>query len=138
MSRISQLNQKKCAYCGKTTNFKKKTKLVVIVNQDNDKDDVDLPTEVIDRVNVGVIAVSLSLYEEGMDLEELIEVTGISREDVSKCLEYLIDDRMVRKKIGSDTYRVSNFKKMLQFLLSEGMVFPLGDQFTKLQEDKND
>ncbi|MCK4973463.1 MAG: hypothetical protein KAS52_09085 [Candidatus Heimdallarchaeota archaeon] len=108
------------------------------MNQDNDKDDVDLPTEVIDRVNVGVIAVSLSLYEEGMDLEELIEVTGISREDVSKCLEYLIDDRMVRKKIGSDTYRVSNFKKMLQFLLSEGMVFPLGDQFTKLQEDKND
>lgn len=94
------------------------------MNQDNEKDDVDLPTEVIDRVNVGVIAVSLSLYEEGMDLEELIEVTGISEGDVSKCLEYLIDTRMVRKKMGSDTYRVSNFKKMLQFLLSEGMVFP--------------
>ncbi|MHA1550711.1 MAG: hypothetical protein ACTSUP_04400 [Candidatus Heimdallarchaeaceae archaeon] len=94
------------------------------MNQDNEKEDVDLPTEVIDRVNVGVIAVSLSLYEEGMDLEELIEVTGISEEDVSKCLEYLIDKRMVRKKMSSDSYRVSNFKKMLQFLLSEGMVFP--------------
>ena len=94
------------------------------MNQDNAKDDVDLPIEVIDRVNVGVIAVSLSLYEEGMDLEELIEVTGISGDDVSKCLEYLIDTRMVRKKLGSNTYRVSNFKKMLQFLLSEGMVFP--------------
>ncbi|MHA1202668.1 MAG: hypothetical protein ACTSQ4_09120 [Candidatus Heimdallarchaeaceae archaeon] len=106
-----------------------------MINQDNEKDDVDLPTEVIDRVNVGVIAVSLSLYEEGMDLEELIEVTGISERDVSKCLEYLIENRMVRKKIGSDTYRVSNFKKMLQYLLSEGMVFPLGEQFTKAQED---
>ena len=98
------------------------------MNQDNEKEDVDLPIEVIDRVNVGVIAVSLSLYEEGMDLEELIEVTGINGEDISKCLEYLIDTRMVRKKMGSDTYRVSNFKKMLQFLLSEGMVFPVGEQ----------
>ncbi len=109
-----------------------------MINQDNEKDDVDLPTEVIDRVNVGVIAVSLSLYEEGMDLEELIEVTGISGEDVSKCLEYLIENRMIRKKMGSDTYRVSNFKKMLQYLLSEGMVFPLGEQFTKAQENMDD
>ncbi len=109
-----------------------------MINQDNEKDDVDLPTEVIDRVNVGVIAVSLSLYEEGMDLEELIEVTGISGKDVSKCLEYLIDNRMIRKKMGSDTYRVSNFKKMLQYLLSEGMVFPLGEQFTKAQENMDD
>jgi hypothetical protein len=109
-----------------------------MINQDNENDDVDLPTEVIDRVNVGVIAVSLSLYEEGMDLEELIEVTGISGEDVSKCLEYLIENRMIRKKMGSDTYRVSNFKKMLQYLLSEGMVFPLGEQFTKAQEDMDE
>lgn len=109
-----------------------------MINQDNENDDVDLPTEVIDRVNVGVIAVSLSLYEEGMDLEELIEVTGISGEDVSKCLEYLIENRMIRKKMGSDTYRVSNFKKMLQYLLSEGMVFPLGEQFTKAQDDMDD
>ncbi len=108
------------------------------MNQDDEKVDVDLPTEVIDRVNVGVIAVSLSLYEEGMGLEELIEVTGIGGEDVSKCLEYLIDNRMVRKKMGSNTYRVSNFKKMLQFLLSAGMVFPLGEQFTKVQEDMDD
>lgn len=109
-----------------------------MLNPDDENDDVDLPIEVIDRVNVGVIAVSLSLYEEGMDLEELIEVTGISGEDVVKCLGYLIDSRMVRKKIGSDTYRVSNFKKMLQFLLSEGMVFPLGEQFTKAQEELDD
>ena len=109
-----------------------------MMNQDSEKDDVDLPIDVIDRVNVGVIAVSLSLYEEGMDLEELIEVTGISGEDVSKWLEYLIENRMGRKKIGSDTYRVSNFKKMLQYLLSEGMVFPLGEQFTKAQEDMDD
>jgi hypothetical protein len=109
-----------------------------MINQDNEKDDVDLPAEVIDRVNVGVIAVSLSLYEEGMDLEELTEVTGISGEDVSKCLEYLIENRMIRKKMGSDTYRVSNFKKMLQYLLSEGMVFPLGEQFTKAQENMDD
>lgn len=108
------------------------------MNQDKEKEDVDLPIAVIDRVNVGVIAVSLSLYEEGMDLEELIEVTGISGEDVSKCLEYLIDNRMVRKKMGSDTYRVSNFKKMLQFLLSEGMVFPVGEQLPKVQEDMDD
>lgn len=108
------------------------------MNQDSEKDDVDLPIDVIDRVNVGVIAVSLSLYEEGMDLEELIEVTGISGGDVSRCIEYLIDNRMVRKKMGSDTYRVSNFKKMLQFLLSAGMVFPLGEQFTKAQEEMDD
>ncbi len=108
------------------------------MNQDSEKDDVDLPIDVIDRVNVGVIAVSLSLYEEGMDLEELIEVTGISGENVSKCLEYLIDNRMVRKKMSSDTYRVSNFKKMLQFLLSAGMVFPLGEQFTKAQKEMDE
>lgn len=101
-----------------------------------EEEDIELPTEVIDRVNVGVVAVSLSLYEEGMNLDELVEVTGISEEDVSKCLEYLIENRMVRKKIGADTFRVSNFKKMLQFLLSAGMVFPMGEQFTKSQENK--
>ena len=98
----------------------------------NEKDfDIDLPSEVIDRVNVGVIAVSLSLYEEGMDLDELVEVTGIKEPDVVDCLEYLIQNRMVRKKVGTETYRVSNFKKMLQFLLSAGMVFPMADQFSK-------
>ncbi|MBY8999827.1 MAG: hypothetical protein KGD64_02835 [Candidatus Heimdallarchaeota archaeon] len=105
------------------------------MNQHKENDDVDLPTEVIDRVNVGVVAVSLSLYEEGMNLEELVEVTGISDEDVSKCLDYLIQNRMVRKKVGSETYRVSNFKKMLQFLLSAGMVFPLGEQFSKSKDE---
>ena len=105
------------------------------MNQNDEKDDVDLPSEVLDRVNVGVVAVSLSLYEEGMDLEELTEVTGISEEDVTKCLDYLIENRMVRKKIGSDIFRVSNFKKMLQFLLSAGILFPMGEQFTKAQED---
>ena len=105
------------------------------MDQDRENDDVDLPTEVLDRVNVGVVAVSLSLYEEGMDLEELVEVTGISAEDVSKCLDYLIENRMIRKKIGADTFKVSNFKKMLQFLLSAGMVFPLGEQFSKSKDD---
>ena len=39
-----------------------------------DAEDIELPTDVIDRVNVGVVAVSLSLYEEGMSIDEIAEV----------------------------------------------------------------
>ena len=100
------------------------------------EEDIELPSDVIDRVNVGVVAVSLSLYEEGMSLDELIEVTGIRKKDLLKCIEYLIQNRMVRKKTGTDIYMVSNFKKMLQFLLSSGLMFPLGDQISKSKEEK--
>ena len=101
-----------------------------------DTDDIELPTDVIDRVNVGVVAVSLSLYEEGMSIDEIAEVTGIRETDVQRSMDYLIQNRMVRKKINSDIYVVSNFKKMLQFLLASGMIFPLGDQFSKSKDDK--
>ena len=100
-----------------------------------DDTDIELPVDVIDRVNIGVVAVSLSLYEEGMDLEELCEVTGIREEDVIKSLEFLVQNRMVRQKMNTNTYRVSNFKKMLQFLLSTGMIFPIGEQIPR-REDK--
>ncbi|OLS30549.1 MAG: hypothetical protein HeimAB125_18860 [Candidatus Heimdallarchaeota archaeon AB_125] len=103
------------------------------MNEENN-DDVEIPTDVIDRVNVGVVAVSLSLYEEGMSLVELIEVTGIRESDVMKSLEFLIDHRMVRQKMNTDFYYVSNFKKMLQFLLSSGLMFPIGDQISKTKD----
>jgi len=102
---------------------------------EENNEDVELPTDVIDRVNVGVVAVSLSLYEEGMSLEELIEVTGIRTDDVMRSLKFLINHRMVRKKMNSDFYFVSNFKKMLQFLLSSGLMFPIGDQISKTKEE---
>ncbi len=102
---------------------------------EENNEDVELPTDVIDRVNVGVVAVSLSLYEEGMNLEELIEVTGIRTDDVMKSLEFLINHRMVRQKMNSEFYFVSNFKKMLQFLLSSGLMFPIGDQISKTKEE---
>ncbi|MHA1223474.1 MAG: hypothetical protein ACTSP3_09555 [Candidatus Heimdallarchaeaceae archaeon] len=91
------------------------------MSKEKDDVDIELPADVIDRVNIGVVAVSLSLYEEGMDLDELCEVTGIRKDDVMKSLDFL----------NAETYRVSNFKKMLQFLISSGMVFPLGDQISK-------
>ncbi len=97
-------------------------------------EDLELPTDVIDRVNVGVVAVSLSLYEEGMSLEEIADVTGIRIADVEKCLEYLIQKRMIRKRMSTGVFVVSNFKKMLQFLLASGMIFPLGDQFSKSKD----
>ena len=100
------------------------------------EEDIELPSDVIDRVNIGVVAVSLSLYEEGMSLDELIDVTGIRKKDVLKCIDYLVQNRMVRKKTGTDIYMVSNFKKMLQFLLSSGLMFPLGDQISKTKEEK--
>ena len=100
------------------------------------EEDIKLPSDVIDRVNIGVVAVSLSLYEEGMSLDELIDVTGIRKKDVLKCIDYLVQNRMVRKKTGTDIYMVSNFKKMLQFLLSSGLMFPLGDQISKTKEEK--
>ena len=100
----------------------------------DDNSDIELPVDVIDRVNIGVIAVSLSLYEEGMDLDEICEVTGIREEDVLRSLEFLVQNRMVKQKINSTTYRVSNFKKMLQFLLSSGMVFPIGEQIPRKEE----
>ena len=107
------------------------------MNDENSNEvDIELPSDVIDRVNVGVVAVSLSLYEEGMSLDELIEVTGIRKKDVLKSLEFVIQNRMVRKKTGTDTYVVSNFKKMLQFLLSSGLMFPLGDQISKSKDEK--
>ena len=109
------------------------------MNKDKGSDnteDIELPTDVIDRVNVGVVAVSLSLYEEGMSIEEIAEVTGIRETDVQRSMDYLIQNRMIRKKINSDIYVVSNFKKMLQFLLASGMIFPLGDQFAKTKDEK--
>jgi hypothetical protein len=106
------------------------------MNDDSDHNDIELPSDVIERVNVGVVAVSLSLYEEGMSLNELIEVTGIRKKDVLKSLDYIIQNRMVRKKAGTDIYIVSNFKKMLQFLLSSGLMFPIGDQISKPKEEK--
>ena len=104
------------------------------MSKDNSEVDVELPTDVIDRVNIGVVAVSLSLYEEGMSLEELIEVTGIKKNDVTSSLEFLINNRMVRRKLNTEFYYVSNFKKMLQFLLSSGLMFPIGDQITKSKD----
>lgn len=101
---------------------------------EENSEDVELPSDVIDRVNVGVVAVSLSLYEEGMSLGELIEVTGIRKEDVMKNLEFLIHHRMVRQRLNTDIYYVSNFKKMLQFLLSSGLMFPISDQISKSDE----
>ncbi len=104
--------------------------------ENNFDEDVELPSDVLQRVNVGIVAVSLSLYEEGMDFDELIEVTGIREDDVIKCLDYLIQHRMVRKKINTNIYHVSNFKKMLQFLLSSGLMFPIGDQITRSKDEK--
>jgi len=106
------------------------------MSKEKPEPDIELPGDVIDRVNVGVVAVSLSLYEEGMSLEELIEVTGIRETDVLRSLDYLIQNRMIKKKLNTEVYRVTNFKKMLQFLLSSGMIFPLGEQITKSKEDK--
>jgi DNA-binding transcriptional regulator GbsR (MarR family) len=108
------------------------------MNDDNNSndEDIELPSDVIDRVNLGIIATSLSLYEEGLSLDELIEVTGIRKKDVSKSLDYLIQNRMVRKRTGTGTYFISNFKKMLQFLISSGLMFPLGDQISKTKEEK--
>lgn len=106
------------------------------LNKEKPETDAELPDDVIDRVNIGVVAVSLSLYEEGMSLDELIEVTGIREADVRKSLDYLMINRMVRKKLNQESYHVSNFKKMLQFLLSSGMIFPLGEQITKSKDEK--
>jgi len=104
------------------------------MSEENSEENVELPSDVIDRVNVGVVAVSLSLYEEGMSLGELIEVTGIRKKDVMKNLEFLINHRMVRQRLNTDIYYVSNFKKMLQFLLSSGLMFPISDQISKSNE----
>ena len=113
----------------------KKTKWGIKLDKEKKADaDIELPTDVIDRVNVGVVAVSLSLYEEGMSIDEIAEVTGIRTIDVQKCLDYLVQNRMVRKKMNSDIFIVANFKKMLHFLLASGMIFPMGDQFTKSKE----
>jgi DNA-binding transcriptional regulator LsrR (DeoR family) len=106
------------------------------MSKDKPEQDIELPEDVIDRVNVGVVAVSLSLYEEGMSLAELTEVTGIRESDVLSSLDFLIQNNMIKKKLNSEIYRVTNFKKMLQFLLSSGMIFPLGEQITKSKEDK--
>ena len=73
------------------------------LNKEKPETDDELPDDVIDRVNIGVVAVSLSLYEEGMSLEELIEVTGIRESDVRKSLEYLMINRMVRKKLNQES-----------------------------------
>jgi hypothetical protein len=105
------------------------------LSKEKSDSDLELPEDVIDRVNIGVVAVSLSLYEEGMSMDELVEVTGIRENDVKESLEFLIQKRMVRKKINQELYLVSNFKKMLQFLLSSGMIFPLGEQITKAKEE---
>jgi len=109
--------------------------MMIKMSKDKSEFDVELPEDVIDRVNIGVIATSLSLYEEGMRLEELTEVTGIKVDDALKSLDFLIKNRMVRKKMNSDIYRVSNFKKMLQFLLSSGMIFPIGEQISKTKDE---
>ena len=106
------------------------------MSKEKSDSDLELPEDVIDRVNIGVVAVSLSLYEEGMSLDELIEVTGIREDDVRESLEFLIKNRMIKKKINQEVYLVSNFKKMLQFLLSSGMIFPLGEQITKTKEEQ--
>ena len=82
------------------------------LNKEKPETEAELPDDVIDRVNIGVIAVSLSLYEEGMSLDELIEVTGIREADVRKSLDYLMINRMVRKKLNQESYHVSNFKKI--------------------------
>lgn len=87
--------------------------------------DADLPTEVLARVNLGIVAVSLSLYDEGMSVTELAEVTGIKADEVERCLEYLVQKRMVRKRYGTNIYVVSNFKKLLQYLVANGLVFPI-------------
>ncbi|UJG39654.1 MAG: hypothetical protein K9W45_07225 [Candidatus Heimdallarchaeum aukensis] len=91
-----------------------------------------LPTEVMERINLGVVGVSLSMYEEGMTLDELAEVTGINHESVEKCLNYLIKNRMVKQISLKKTYKVVNFKKMLTLLIELGLIFPISE-FAKKQ-----
>ncbi|MCK4844738.1 MAG: helix-turn-helix domain-containing protein [Candidatus Heimdallarchaeota archaeon] len=86
-----------------------------------------LDNEVLERVNIGVAAVSLSMYDEGMTLEELAEVTGINESSVKDILGILAEKGMVKKKITSDVYIVINFKKLLHYLVENGLVFPLSD-----------
>jgi len=101
---------------------------VTTLYKENDDYDVDLPTEVIERVNIGVIAVSLSMYDEGMSIEELAEVTGIKKEKVKEVLEFLVNKKMVKRGLNSNIYRVINFKKLLRYLVKNGLVFPLKDE----------
>jgi len=86
-----------------------------------------LDNEVLERVNIGVVAVSLSMYDEGMTLEELAEVTGINESSVKEILGILVEKGMIKKKITSDVYIVINFKKLLHYLVESGLVFPLSD-----------
>ena len=86
-----------------------------------------LDNEVLERVNIGVVAVSLSMYDEGMTLEELAEVTGINESSVKDILGVLSKKGMVKKKITADVYIVINFKKLLHYLVENGLVFPLSD-----------
>lgn len=86
-----------------------------------------LDNEILERVNIGVVAVSLSMYDEGMILEELAEVTGINESSVKDILGILAKKGMVKKKITSDVYVVINFKKLLHYLVENGLVFPLSD-----------
>ena len=86
-----------------------------------------LDNEVLERVNIGVVAVSLSMYDEGMALEELAEVTGINKSSVKDILVILAEKGMVKKKITSDFYIVINFKKLLHYLVEKGLVFPHSD-----------
>ena len=99
--------------------------------------DVDLPKEVVARVNIGVVAVSLSLYDEGMTVDELAEVTGIKKPEVERCLEFLMRKRMIRKRFDSNIYLVSNFKKLLRYLIANGLVFPLSEMNQQVKKDSN-
>ncbi|MHA1866170.1 MAG: hypothetical protein ACTSVB_11445 [Candidatus Heimdallarchaeaceae archaeon] len=102
--------------------------------KNNDELSDMLPTEVMERINLGVVGVSLSMYEEGMTLDELAEVTGIKHDSVKKCLNYLINNRMVKQISVKNTYKVVNFKKMLTLLIELGLIFPISE-FKKQPKD---
>lgn len=89
-------------------------------NENND----DLPTEVLDRVNIGVIAISLSLFDEGMTIQELSKSTGIHIDEVKRAVEILHANRMIKKRMQTGNYIVINFKKLLRFLINNGLVYP--------------
>ncbi|MHA1302434.1 MAG: hypothetical protein ACTSQE_00085 [Candidatus Heimdallarchaeaceae archaeon] len=99
--------------------------------------DMDLPKEVMERINLGIVGVSLSMYDEGMTLSELSEVTGITEDNVKKCLDFLINNRMVIKFSSKNIYKVVNFKKMLSLLINLGLIFPISE-FSKKPSTTDD
>ncbi len=101
------------------------------MDPENNKDEYSLPNEVIDRINIGIIGVSLSMYDEGMTIEELSEVTGIPVNKVHEAIDFFVEHRMVKKLLTNDNYKVINFKKMLSLLINLGLIFPISELHKK-------